>query len=65
MERFNSCTGRGYLSVILKGKIWKMSGHDENGENIETYVQADSFDDAIHKARAVYGYGITGGQIAE
>ena len=46
--------------------IWKMSGWIEKAETgqtahnqyLETYVNADSMDDAFEKARAIYGTGI-------
>ena len=51
--------------------LWHMTGWAEESKPgwfedkipVETYVEADSMDEAFEKARAVYGSGITGAQI--
>ena len=53
--------------------LWKMSGWTETAERgwiehrqpVETYIEADSMDEAFEKARAIYGSGIDTAQPTE
>ena len=53
--------------------LWKMTGWTETESTgwteqrqpVETYIEADSMDEAFEKARAVYGKGIDTAQPAE
>lgn len=53
--------------------LWKMTGRIETAtvgwfeakETVETYIEANSMDEAFEKARAIYGEGITGAQLVK
>ena len=52
--------------------LWLMTGTTQKAETgwfedripVRTFVEADSMDEAFERARAVYGSGITGAQVA-